>query len=68
MNMRITQDETLEKLKTTQLQGASMKGVHCYDILANPFYVDRFQYVSPATESRAEFIIDDDDEEGNDNA
>lgn len=68
MNMKLLVDETLDKLKNTQLQGASMKGVHSYDILANPFYIDRFQYVSPATESRAEFIIDDDEEEGNDNA
>lgn len=42
MNMRLLQDETLEKFKNTQPSGPNMKGVHCYDILANPFYVDRF--------------------------
>lgn len=48
--------------------GSHMKGVHCYDILANPLYLDDFQYFSPAMEDREKFIIDDDEDEDNDNA
>lgn len=42
--------------------------MHTYDILANPLYLDDFQYFSTDREDRADFIIDDDDDEGNDNA
>ena len=45
-----------------------MKGVHCYDILANPLYLDDFQYFSPSQDDRATFIIDDDEDEDNDMA
>jgi hypothetical protein len=45
-----------------------MKGIHCYDILANPTYVAAFQYFSPAMEDREKYIIDDDDDEDNDMA
>lgn len=44
----------------------SLQGCHSYDILANPLYFDDFQYVSASVENRDQFIIDDDDEEGND--
>lgn len=40
--------------------------MHSYDILANPLYLDDFQYVTAAEDDRAEMIIDDDDDEGND--
>ncbi len=46
----------------------SIKGVHCYDILANPTYVAEFQYFTPAQEDREKYIIDDDEDEGNDTA
>jgi hypothetical protein len=36
--------------------------------LANPLYLDDFQYVPAAEDDRAEMIIDDDDDEGNDAA
>jgi hypothetical protein len=66
---KILPDETLEKFKTTKIkEGSHMKGVHCYDILANPLYLDDFQYFSPALPDRETYIVDDDDEEGNDNA
>ena len=42
--------------------------VHSYDILANPLYLDDFQYVTAAEDDRDEMIIDDDDDEGNDAA
>ena len=68
LNMNILEDETLRKLKSNKLEGNNIKGVHCYDILANPLYVKDFQYFSPAMDNRAEYIIDDDDDEGNDDA
>ena len=43
-----------------------MKGVHCYDILANPLYLDDFQYFSSSLPNRSDYIIDDDDDEEND--
>jgi len=46
-----------------------MQGVHNYDILANPLYLDDFQYVSPVYgDARADYIIDNDDDEENDDA
>ncbi|CDW85661.1 UNKNOWN [Stylonychia lemnae] len=67
-NLKVLQDETLQKFKDTQLGDSVMKGVHCYDILANPLYLDDFQYFSPSMEDREKYIIDDDDDEGNDTA
>ena len=43
-----------------------LQGCHAYDILCNPLYFDDFQYVSASIKDRDKFIIDDDDEEGND--
>lgn len=34
--------------------------------MANPLYFDDFQYVSASLENRDNYIIDDDDDEGND--
>ena len=48
--------------------GKTLQGCHSYDILANPLYLDDFQYVTAAEDDRAEMIIDDDDDEGNDAA
>ena len=42
--------------------------MHSYDILANPLYLDDFQYVTAAEDDRDAMIIDDDVEEGNDAA
>ena len=51
-----------------QTTGKTLQGVHSYDILANPLYLDDFQYVTAAEDDRDEMIIDDDVEEGNDAA
>jgi len=70
LNMRILNDYTLQKLKTTQ-QGTKdqiMQGTHTYDILANPLYLDDFQYFSADIEDRELLIKDEDDDEENDNA
>ena len=45
-----------------------LQGVHSYDILANPLYLDDFQYFSADMEDREKYIIDDDEDEDNDNA
>jgi len=36
--------------------------------LANPLYLDDFQYFSADMEDREKYIIDDDEDEDNDNA
>jgi hypothetical protein len=66
-NLKILVDETFEKMKDTPMtKGSTLQGVHSFDILANPLYSDRFQYVSAAVPNRTDFIIDDDDDESND--
>lgn len=42
LNMYILEDEVLEKLKTTKPGESTIQGVHTYDILANPKYIDEF--------------------------
>jgi hypothetical protein len=68
MKLKVLNEETFDKLKQNVSNEAVIKGVHCYDILANPSYVKAFQYMSPAMDNRAEYIIDDDEDEDNDNA
>ena len=62
-------DAQFNELKRAQkTKGKTLQGVHSYDILANPLYLDDFQYVTAAEDDRNEMIIDDDVEEGNDAA
>ena len=62
-------DDQFEALKgSEQTNGKTLQGVHSYDILANPLYLDDFQYVTAAEDDRDEMIIDDDVDEGNDAA
>ena len=68
LKMCIITDEHLERLRTTQLGKGHMQGVHSYDILANPLYLDDFQYFSADREDRQTCIVDDDEDESNDNA
>lgn len=68
LGMNIMHEETLVKLKTKSISAKTIHGVHCYDILANPLYLDDFQYFSPSMENRQKYIIDDDDDEENDAA
>jgi len=42
LKMKILHDETLERLRTTKMGKGHMQGVHTYDILANPLYLDDF--------------------------
>lgn len=69
LKMHILTDSQYDRLKSEPMtKGKTLQGVHSYDILANPLYLDDFQYVTAAEDDRAEMIIDDDDDEGNDNA
>lgn len=70
LKFRILTDEQYEKLQGSSAPagGKTLQGVHSYDILANTLYLDDFQYVTAAEENRAECIIDDDEDEGNDAA
>ena len=61
-------DEALERFRNAVPSDATIEGVHTYDILANPLYVDQFQYFSAALPDREMYIVDDDDDESNDNA
>lgn len=42
-----------------------MKGLHCYDLLANNHYAAKFSYISADKPNRYEYIIDDDDDDFN---
>jgi len=42
MGMKILTDETLNRLTNTHMGKSHMQGVHTYDILANPLYLDDF--------------------------
>ena len=63
---KILTDEGFDKLKTTTQGEKTMQGTHSYDILANPLYLDDFQYFSADRDDRADCIIDDDSDEDND--
>jgi len=65
MMLEVPYDRLREKAQTKE---KTLQGVHSYDILANPLYLDDFQYVTAAEDDRADMIIDDDEDEGNDAA
>jgi len=62
----LTDDQYHNLTSSTMTTGKTLQGTHSYDILANPLYLDDFQYVTAAEEDRADMIIDDDLDEGND--
>lgn len=67
--LKIMTDYSYDKLKTVRTEAKkTLQGVHSYDILANPNYLEAFQYISASTEDRADFIVDDDEDESNDAA
>lgn len=62
-------DEQFQRLQSMDMtKGKPLQGVHSYDILANPLYLDDFQYVTAAEDDRDLMIIDDDVDEDNDTA
>ena len=69
LQMKLLTDSQYDTLcMSEKTKGKTLQGTHSYDILANPLYLDDFQYVTAAEDDRAEMIIDDDDDEGNDAA
>lgn len=69
LNMPLLTDESYTKLdRVAKTKGKTLQGVHSYDILANPLYLDDFQYVTAAEDDRDDMIIDDDLDESNDAA
>jgi len=66
--MKCMPDQAFERLKVAISSDSTLKGVHTYDLLANPLYADQFQYFSASLDDREMYIIDDDEDEGNDNA
>lgn len=66
--MEIMLDSSLDSLKNAPVGLKTLSGCHTYDMLANPLYIEQFQYVSAAVENRAEYIFDDNAEEGDDAA
>jgi len=58
------------ELRTAQIKAGKqrnyLQGAHSYDVLANPLYMDDFQYVAVNVPDREKQIIDDDSDEDND--
>jgi hypothetical protein len=59
-------NHSLEEIKESKMtKGMHLQGVHTYNILRNPAYITAFQYISADTPDRADYIIDDDDDDIN---
>ena len=71
LNMQMMTEEQFARLKTPafkrqQVRAQRLYNTHTYDILANPYYVNHFQYVSASVGSkRRSMIIDSDSDDGN---
>lgn len=67
--LKMLTDDQFNRLKTVENREAcNFIGAHSYDILANPLYLDDFQYISSSVENRSYYIIDDDKDDSNDMA
>lgn len=67
LRIKILTDEQQERLSVVgKTSGKTLQGCHTYDVLANPLYLDDFQYVSAAEPDRVDLIIDDDTNDEND--
>lgn len=44
-----------------------IQGIHWYNVLANPTYIQDFAYISCSIPDRSDYIVDDDEDEDNDN-
>jgi len=59
-------NHTLEEIKDSKMtEGMHLQGVHTYNILRNPAYIQAFQYISADTPDRSDYIIDDDEDDEN---
>lgn len=76
LGMKKMQNECLHSLEKVHLEedwwtftrDKTMKGIHSYDILANPHHNYEMQYVIAARENREDYIIDDDEDDANNHA
>jgi hypothetical protein len=48
--------------------GKQMKGLHTYDMLANPRLAPRLAYIAVDNKNRGDLIMDDDDDDDNNQA
>lgn len=65
LKMHVMLESSFKELLESQQGRCHLQGVHTYDILRNPKYIQMFQYVSPAIENREKFIKDGDDDDDN---
>lgn len=69
LGINLFDQDMIQKLNSIKGDGsATIQGVHSYDILANPQYFDDFLYFPANLPDRADYIIDNDEDEGNDAA
>ena len=59
-------EETEERLDDWQLAKKPIQGVAWYNILANPIYARRFNYIQVNVPCREDLIVDGDSDDGND--
>ena len=43
----------------------TLMGIYSYNILCNPIYCDKFQYIPPSVPDRNNYIVDADDDDRN---
>ena len=59
-------NHTLDEIRESKMtEGMHLQGVHTYNMLRNPAYIQAFQYISADTPDRGDYIIDDDDDDEN---
>ena len=63
LHMECMLETTMNMMKTTRIGKRGLQGIHTYDILRNPKYVQKFQYVSPSIPNREQYIKDGDDDD-----
>ena len=68
LGFKMIDDKTLANITANGTSSRTIEGVHCYDLLANPNYVQDFQYVPADVPNRDEYINDDDDDDENNSA
>lgn len=56
-----------DKLDDTKIAKKPIQGIHWYNVLANPAYIQDFAYISCSIPDRSDYIVDDDSDEDNDN-
>jgi len=65
LGMQCMLDSTMDMMKNHRIGKRQLQGIHTYDILRNPTYVQYFQYVSPSIPNREQFIKDGDNDDTN---